>query len=427
MLLPTENTPCYVFDEGIFRERLRKVKEEVGGFDGKLCYAIKANPFLIPFAVDLVDKFEVCSPGELEICRFYGVPGEKILFSGVVKAKEDIKKALCYPADVITLESMQHWTLLKECVLEHIPENTGKDENSGEKATVKIMPRLTNGAQFGMEKEEIIRILEEIKQTDFLRRHISFCGIHYFTGTQKKGNKYEKEIDRAGEFLINLTSAFGTGEEILEYGPGFAVPYFTGDDFEDPFRLVRSMKEYIKERKYPFRIDIELGRYLAASCGRYYTKIMDIKKAEGRNYCLVDGGIHHVNYYGSNMAMRTPVVTHMHAALPGEMDDTGDKERKDFFVMTEEEEGEYMICGALCTFSDLLIRGICLTNPAIGDLLVFENIGAYSITESSYLFLSRSLPAIYCKKEDGSYGILREKKEAHLLNRMEDPGQSTIG
>ena len=89
MGLPMNNTPCYVLDEGVFVERLKKVKEETRAFGGKLCYAIKANPFLIPFAMEIADKFEVCSPGELEICRLYGVPGEKILFSGVVKAKEE--------------------------------------------------------------------------------------------------------------------------------------------------------------------------------------------------------------------------------------------------------------------------------------------------------------------------------------------------
>ncbi len=53
----------------------------------------------------MVDKFEVCFPRELEICRKYYISGEKILFSEVVKTKENIEKALEYPVDVITLES----------------------------------------------------------------------------------------------------------------------------------------------------------------------------------------------------------------------------------------------------------------------------------------------------------------------------------
>ena len=426
MDLPMKNTPCYVLDKAVFVERLKKVREEIRAFGGKLCYAIKANPFLIPFAVEIVDKFEVCSPGELEICRLYGVPGEKILFSGVVKAKEDIIKALSYPVDVITLESWQHWELLKSCLrveerkdasilgkADHTEAVSGKatakeglhgteEKQPTAKGMIKIMPRLTNGAQFGMEEEEIIKVMEEQKEME----EITFCGLHYFTGTQKKGNKYEREIERAGEFLQKLISEYGMGDEILEYGPGFAVPYFVGDDFDDPYKLMREMKEYLIEKNYPFRIDIELGRYLAYTCGSYYTKIMDIKKAEDRNYCLVDGGIHHINYYGSAMAMRTPLTDHL-------------KGMENSSVLMEEEK-EYVICGALCTFSDILIRGMQLTNPRIGDILMFKNIGAYSITESGYLFLSRNLPAIYCKNEDGSHELLRDKKAAYLLNYIEE-------
>ena len=74
-------TPCYVFDEKELRFRVGKIRDIISEWGGKTCYAIKANPFLIPYLLPIVDKFEVCSPGELEICRNYEVPGEKILFS----------------------------------------------------------------------------------------------------------------------------------------------------------------------------------------------------------------------------------------------------------------------------------------------------------------------------------------------------------
>ena len=167
-------TPCYVFDERELLDRTKKIKEVISTWGGRTCYAIKANPFLIPLLIPIVDKFEVCSPGELEICRFYNVPGEKILFSGVVKTKENIQAALEYPVAVVTLESMTHWYLLKEC-LKELPNEVN----------VKIMPRLSSGAQFGMEEREIIQIAEEQLVMD----NVVLEGIHYFTGTQKKGNK----------------------------------------------------------------------------------------------------------------------------------------------------------------------------------------------------------------------------------------------
>lgn len=388
-------TPCYVFDEAACVDRAIRIRQEVGKWGGKLCFAIKANPFLIPALIPVVDKFEVCSPGELEICRKYKVPGGKILFSGVVKTGEDMEKALSYPVDVITLESVHHWELLKDALKEGLSDATDR--------CVKVMPRLSSGAQFGMEPSQMGHILMEAADM----KNIRVEGIHYFTGTQKKGKQYEKEIKCALQWMEELEKKFSLEDVILEYGPGLAVPYFNGDDFEQPYGLIENLRDFILAEKPSHRIDIELGRYLTASCGEYVTRIVDVKSADERNYCLVDGGIHQVNYYGSNMAMRTPVIEYV---------PVGNK--PDSSLLNQERE--YMICGSLCTFADILARGISLPSPEIGDCLIFENIGAYSVTEGSYLFLSHALPQIYIKQQNGQIWKARSAQESWLINSVDD-------
>ena len=388
-------TPCYVFDEAACVDRAIRIRQEVGKWGGKLCFAIKANPFLIPALIPVVDKFEVCSPGELEICRKYKVPGGKILFSGVVKTREDMEKALSYPVDVITLESVHHWELLKDALKEGLSDATDR--------CVKVMPRLSSGAQFGMEPSQIEHILMEAADM----KNIKVEGIHYFTGTQKKGKQYEKEIKCALQWMEELEKKFSLEDVILEYGPGLAVPYFNGDDFEQPYGLIENLRDFILAEKPSHRIDIELGRYLTASCGEYVTRIVDVKSSDERNYCLVDGGIHQVNYYGSNMAMRTPVIEYV---------PVGNK--PDSSLLNQERE--YMICGSLCTFADILARGISLPSPEIGDCLIFENIGAYSVTEGSYLFLSHALPQIYIKQQNGQIWKARSAQESWLINSVDD-------
>lgn len=388
-------TPCYVFDEAACVDRAIRIRQEVEKWGGKLCFAIKANPFLIPALIPVVDKFEVCSPGELEICRKYKVPGGKILFSGVVKTREDMEKALAYPVDVITLESVHHWELLKDALKEGLSDATDR--------CVKVMPRLSSGAQFGMEPSQMEHILMEAADM----KNIRVEGIHYFTGTQKKGKQYEKEIKCALQWMKELEKKFSLEDVILEYGPGLAVPYFNGDDFEQPYGLIENLRDFILAEKPSYRIDIELGRYLTASCGEYVTRIVDVKSADERNYCLVDGGIHQVNYYGSNMAMRTPVIEYV---------PVGNK--PDSSLLNQERE--YMICGSLCTFADILARGISLPSPEIGDCLIFENIGAYSVTEGSYLFLSHALPQIYIKQQNGQIWKARSAQESWLINSVDD-------
>lgn len=396
-------TPFYLFDENECIDRVCKIKNVVTSWGGKLCYAIKANPFLISSLLPFVDKFEVCSPGELEICRKYQVPGEKILFSGVVKTKDNIEKALEYPVDVLTLESVHQWNLLKECMAE-------LNVMGEEKSRIKIMPRLSNGAQFGMEEKQLLQIIEESKTM----KNVKVEGIHYFTGTQKKGNQYEKEIDKGEHLLKEIQKEWEISELILEYGPGLAVPYFTGDDFDTSLKLLEQMCHYILKQKYSYRIDIELGRYIAASCGSYYTEIVDIKKADERNYCLIDGGTHHINYYGSNMAMRTPIVRHE----SGIKNYKNELEQNAVKAMNDRID-EYMVCGSLCSFADILVRGLKLNNPQIGDTLIFENMGAYSVTEGIYLFLSRNLPGIYLKKQNGKVVELRKQMPSYEINSIQ--------
>ena len=72
----------YVFDTEILRERVKKLRallpEEI-----KLCYAVKANTFIIGAIEPYIDRLEVCSPGEAEICAQLKVDTQKMVISGV--------------------------------------------------------------------------------------------------------------------------------------------------------------------------------------------------------------------------------------------------------------------------------------------------------------------------------------------------------
>ena len=66
-------TPAFLFDTVALKERMQAIKEIVGE-KVHLCYSIKANPFLISTMLNCVEKLEVCSPGELDICKMQEVP-----------------------------------------------------------------------------------------------------------------------------------------------------------------------------------------------------------------------------------------------------------------------------------------------------------------------------------------------------------------
>ena len=61
-------TPTFVFDVDALQARVRAI-QAVFGPDIRLCYSIKANPFLLPAMSAVTARLEVCSPGELSVCE----------------------------------------------------------------------------------------------------------------------------------------------------------------------------------------------------------------------------------------------------------------------------------------------------------------------------------------------------------------------
>ena len=376
-------TPYYCFDANILHRHIAEMKairEKYSSDDLRFCYAIKANSFLIPYIDKDVDYFEVCSWGELKICRQYDVNPEKIILSGVNKEPGMIADALEYGVRFFTAESVNQYNEIVKQVEE---TNTN----------IQLLPRLSNGAQFGMDKS----CIEEIISDSSIRAGVKIIGIHYFTGTQKKKfSKIESELKLLEEFFAELKSKYGFEPGLLEYGPGLGVPYFIGDDFDNYYSVYEEMVSYIASAKYSYRVNLEMGRFFAASCGEYITSVADVKGTPDAPILILDGGRNHISYYGQNMVMKTPLI---------------ESERKG-----ENDEVPCDLYGSLCSFNDMIARAVMIPSPKIGDRLIFKNIGAYSITEGIYLFLSRDLPAVYAKEEDGQCKMLRNGNPTYETN-----------
>ena len=373
------STPVFVFDEDELTGRVTKIRDILG--DISFCYSIKANPFLIPALIPVVDRFEVCSPGELSICEMLSVPPEKIIYSGVHKEEEDIEEAIRYGCAILTAESIRHFRLI-----------TDVSRRLGKKCDVLL--RLNSNSQFGMSPEDIEIILGDPSPS------VNIAGLHYFAGTgRKKLTKHRDELLMLKETICTLREKSGCKLRMLEYGPGLSFPYFTDEDRTDTLKPLRELLPYLTDISGECDLSVEMGRFTASSCGYYLTSICDIKSASGSDWCIVDGGINHVNYLGQMMGMKTPVIRHMRGNN----------------VADDTSGSSYCICGSLCSTNDVLVRELPLSDPAIGDVLVFENIGAYSVTEAMGLFLSRTLPRIVMYSK-GETRLVRDRKESWKIN-----------
>lgn len=397
-ILKLYGTPLYVFDTGAFIKRLKKIKEILGP-KIELCYSVKANPFLISAASKVVDKLEVCSPGELEICENLQVPMNKIVYSGINKEPSDIHQAINDGIKICTAESIRHVHLLNE-----------EGKQLGQK--ISVLLRLNAGSQFGMSKNDLLSIIANHK--DF--PYIDIEGIHYFVGTQRKNSKFHKqikELEMLHDLYKEIRTTYNLEMPLLEYGPGLPVPLFQGEDFSDTLAPMRELaSELIKTSEW-VKLTIESGRFFATECGYYLTKIMDKKNVDDKTYCIADGGIHHVNYYGQLMGMKIPIIWHYRG------DNNADKDYADvnYQRIIDDETHTYALCGSLCTTNDDLVRNIKMAEIQLGDILVFTNIGAYSVTEAMYLFLSRPMPKIVLfDSTNGTVKLARDTVKTSKLN-----------
>ena len=371
------DTPFYVFDIRKVKERIEYLKELLPK-NILLCYAIKANTFITKDIEDYIDRFEVCSPGEYEICKATNVNDNKILISGVYKEKEFIEKLLDNYTDIgyYSIESIEQFKIFRKI-----------------SKSVKVLIRITSGNQFGINENEVEEIIKNRADYD----NIDIVGIQYFSGTQKTSIKnLRKEIDYVDNFIQLIYKKYGFKIRELEFGPGFPIYYFQNNEFDEK-SFLEEFSEVIENMQFKGNLILELGRSIAASCGNYITKVVDMKTNKNQNYAILDGGIHHLVYYGQSMAMKTPKIS----TYPTKNNGEGKK---------------WNLCGSLCTINDILVKQLDVKDLNVGDIFIFENTGAYCMTEGISLFLSRNLPKIVKIKDDDTIELIRKNVSTYKFN-----------
>lgn len=370
-------TPYYVYDIDILKKKIDDIKKVLQGIP--LTFSIKANSFVLDSISEYVSHVEVCSPGELHICKNLSLHPDQIIYSGVMKEESDIEEAISYGVHILTAESRRHFSLISQAAQ--------KLEKK-----VNVILRISSDNQFGMDPEDIFEIVSNRGDYD----NVNLYGYHFYSGTQKRKIKQiESDIETIENVVNTCNEEYGFEPSLVEYGPGLAVDYFKENGEEEDAELLHTVAPVIRDFAKRVPLGIEMGRFIVSSCGSYFTTVKDLKNNYGTQYAIIDGGIHHLKYFGQIMAMHTPIIVQ-------ETKRSGVKQK-------------YCLCGSLCTVADVLAKDAELYELQINDVLEFKKCGAYSLTESSSLFLSRDMPAVYLK-ENGNVKEVRGFVESSEIN-----------
>lgn len=376
-------TPFFLFDEEALQAQVAHLRSLLGA-QVDLCYAMKANSFVLAEAARAVERIEVCSTGEARTCFALGIPDEMLVISGVHKDPAFMRELVEEHPHIgyYTVESCAQFDLLAQLAQEA-------------ERPIRLLMRLTSGNQFGITARELKACAQRCRNL----AHVEFCGIQFYSGTQKTSLKrLKRELGRIDKLVTELEDECRVPVRELEFGPGFPVSYYGPDEDARAEQdvLTSGLRQLLDEMTFSGDVTLELGRALVASCGTYVTSVVDTKRNKTGNYAIVDGGKHQFVYFGNALSMQLPPCT----VLP-------------------ERAGEpepWNVCGSLCTVNDILVKQMVVADLKVGDALAFARAGAYCMTEGISLFLSRDLPRVVIRAEDGTMRLARDRIETYTLN-----------
>lgn len=364
--LNRNNTPFYVYDLDIVKNRVEQIKKFFPSF--YLLYSVKANPH--PKIISLLNKmdvgFDVASCNEIQLLTDNKVNSNKIYYSSPGKKENELEFAIKKShiiADSIN-EIIRINTIAKS--RGHI-EHIGVRLNVSNKQIIKSKHEIMSGisSKFGVSIDE----LKSINKNDF--PYIDIVGIHIYFGSQiLNENIITNNFNIISNTVLDLKKVFNI--KYINYGGGFGVPYKKTEkclDLDSLSRQINSDKSIKELLSLSVQLNIELGRYIVAECGLFITTVLDIKSSFKKKYIIIDGGMN--SFY-------RPIMTGDYHEII-QSNKTGKREK-------------VTIVGRLCTPIDKYYEDIMIYSPQIGDKIIFKNAGAYGYTMSIIDFISHQKP-----------------------------------
>jgi diaminopimelate decarboxylase len=373
-------TPYFLYDVDEIIGRIELVRESLARLV-EVYYAVKANPNLelLRMLRNVADGLDVSSGGELEQASLAGFDMAKVSFAGPAKTVTELTVSIQSGVGCISIESLRELT---ECA--RISQQLSRKAN----IVVRINPRQVNrsfgmkmggkAAQFGVDEEDLDALLEHVRtNTDSLE----FWGIHIYAGSQCFDPiGVISGVENCLQIASQIEASSGLVCTTINLGGGFGASH-TEDGRELDIAalatsLVPVLRGFQNNSKVERKIIFELGRFLTADAGIYVTRVIGSKESRGKNFFMVDGGLHH------------------HLAAAGSF---GAAFRTNYLLRNlsrpAAQRTRCSIAGPSCNPTDLLGIDVELPRPEIGDLIAVLKSGSYGFTASPLLFLGRQTPA----------------------------------
>jgi len=372
-------TPAYLYSGAAISNAFHELNRGLAGVPHTVCFAVKANGNLsiLSQLAKSGSGFDIVSGGELDHLQRIGVRGDRIVFSGVGKSREEIRSALEYvpagrPRAAHKAKGILLFNIESEAELEIVLEEAARSlrhRGSPPSCAIRVNPDVQAGGhphiatgryhhKFGLDWAEAKRLYLKHKDSRF----ICWQGISAHIGSQIVSlDPFRSAFERIASYVREL-QAVGIALQYLDFGGGLGVRYTneSTSSREDYARMVAEVA-----RPLGLHLLLEPGRALVAAAGVLLTRVVYTKENQGKRFVIVDAAMN--DLIRPALYSATHPITRV-SRNAGETDAT---------APTAD------IVGPVCETGDRFLHDWPLGEVKSGDLLAIWVAGAYGTVQGS--------------------------------------------
>lgn len=389
-------TPVYVYSRAALEHNWRAFDQAFGAYPHRICYAVKANSNLavLNLLARLGSGFDIVSGGELERVLKAGGQADRIVFSGVGKREDELRRALevgiaCFNVEVA--EELDCLDRIARALKVKAPVSLRVNPD----VDAKTHPYIATGL-----KENKFGIAMGSALDEYLRAAdlpgLEIVGISCHIGSQL--TELSPFLDALDKVLIlaERLEAAGITLRHLDLGGGLGICY-RDEAPPEPAEYVAAILQKLAGRSC--EIWLEPGRAIAGNAGILVTRVEYLKATPTKNFAIVDAGMNDLLRPALYQAWQEIVPIRLRHDVPARV---------------------YDIVGPVCESGDFLGRERSLALVP-RDLLAVRSAGAYGFSMSSN-YNSRPRPAEVLVDGHRVYLVRRREAIEDLWRGEEVPG-----
>ena len=394
-IVASVGAPFYVYSTATLTRHFQLFDDALAGMDHLVCYAMKAasNQAILQTLAKLGAGMDVVSGGEYARARAAGVPGERIVFSGVGKTRDEMRLALTGGIRQFNVESEPEMAVLSAVATElgvKAPITIRVNPDVDAKTHAKIATGKSEN-KFGI---PISRAREVYAQAAALPG-IDVIGIDVHIGSQlTQLEPFELAYQKVAE-LTETLRADGHNIRRLDLGGGLGIPYTRSNEAPplptDYGAMVKRVLGHLN-----CEIEIEPGRLIAGNAGILVSEVIYVKEGEDRKFLILDAAM--------NDLIRPAMYDAHHDIEPVIEPQVG------------AERATYDVVGPVCESGDTFAKGREMAQMNAGDLVAFRSAGAYGAVMSSEYNTRPLIPEVMVNGSE--FAVIRSRPSFdEIINR----------